>query len=237
MKREFYFQSDTSNKFWTIELDGKTLVTNHGRIGSHARETRKDFGSEEEAKREYEKLIKEKLGKGYVEGSIERAPSYEKPNWSEMSMTEDVFWRIIGLFNWKKEGDDDAVLKPAVAALSNMTEGDIERFQDILADKLHAIDTEAHAREIGEDAYNGNDYFSVDQFLYSRCCVVANGQQFFQSVLAHPEQMPKDVEFEAILYLPSAAYETKTGKEFDYTAPTCYETYSNKDGWVGVPVE
>lgn len=43
--------------------------------------------------------------------------------------------------------------------------------------------------------------------------------------------MPKDMEFESILYLAGSAYKTKTGEEFDYNAPTDYETFSNKQGW------
>jgi predicted DNA-binding WGR domain protein len=43
VKREFYYQDDRSNKFWTIERLGKDLVTTHGRIGSKGRDTRKQF--------------------------------------------------------------------------------------------------------------------------------------------------------------------------------------------------
>lgn len=43
MKREFYYQDDRSNKFWTIERLGKSLVTAHGRIGSKGREPRRQF--------------------------------------------------------------------------------------------------------------------------------------------------------------------------------------------------
>jgi predicted DNA-binding WGR domain protein len=231
MKREFYYQDDISNKFWTIELVGNTCITTNGRVGAQPRETRKQFENEQVAKREYEKLIAEKLHKGYVEGAVASAPPYSKPNWAEMAMTEEVFWRLIKLFDWKKTGDDEEVMKPAIVALSKMNIDDIKRFEDILADKLYALDTEAHARETGENAYGTGEYFSVDCFLYDRCCVVANGREYYESVVANPSRMPKDLEFESILYFAKYAYERKTGEEFDYSASTSYETFSNEAGW------
>lgn len=228
MRREFYYQDDRSNKFWTIELLGNEYVTTHGRIGAKPRETRKQFTDEQEAKRDFEKQIAAKIKKGYVEGT---APEYEKPNWSSMSMSENVFWRVIGLFNWNKIGDDEAVIEPAVKALAEMTEDDIKQFEDILAEKLYALDTEAHAREIGEDAYDPPKYFSPDWFLYSRCAVVANGPEYHSIVCAQPSEMPKDVEFEALLTVAETAFERKTGREFDHPANLSYETYSNQDGW------
>jgi hypothetical protein len=148
-----------------------------------------------------------------------------------MTMTEEVFWRIIGLLNWKKLGDDDGVIEPAVAALAQMGESDIERFADLLAEKLYALDTEAHAREIGEECYREGKHFSVDWFLYTRCVPVANGRQVFETILADPKQMPKDCEFEALLSVAPQAYERKTSQEFEYDTPLSYETFSNAAGW------
>jgi predicted DNA-binding WGR domain protein len=230
-KREFYLQNDQSNKFWTIEQVGNVCVTTHGRIGAKGRETRKEFADEVVARCEMEKQIASKLKKGYVEGATECAPAYVKPDWSSMTMSEDVFWRIVRLFYWKKLGDDDAVIEPAVAALAEMNPDDIRRFEEILSQKLFALDTEAHAREIGEDAFQPGKYFSVDWFLYTRCAVVANGPDFYASVLADPKQMPKDCEFEAILSVAPSAYERKTGTAFDYVPTISYETYSNQCGW------
>jgi len=146
-------------------------------------------------------------------------------------MSEDVFWRIIALFNWKKTGDDDAVIEPAVKALAQMSLDDIERFEDILSERLFVLDTEAHAREIGEYAYQPGKYFSPDWFLYERCVVVANGCEFYESVLADATKMPKDMEFEALLTVAPTAFERKTGEEFDHVSGVSYETYSNQAGW------
>jgi predicted DNA-binding WGR domain protein len=231
MKREFYFQDDKSNKFWTIELLGNAYVVTYGRIGSAERKMRNEFENEEIAEREVENQIASKLKKGYVEGAIASAPEWVKPHWDSMKMSEDVFWRIIRLFDWKKLGDDDGVIEPAIAALSQMSAGMINEFEDILAEKLHSLDTEAHAREVGEYAYGTDEYFSVDLFLYMRCVVVANGPEVYASVLADPTQMPEDCDFEPLLSVARLAYERKTGAEFKHLPPVCYETYSNRKGW------
>ena len=68
-------------------------------MGARARETRKQFGNEEEAKRGFEKQIASKLKKGYLEG---QPPEYNEPDWASFSMSEDTFWRIIRLFNTKR---------------------------------------------------------------------------------------------------------------------------------------
>jgi hypothetical protein len=148
------------------------------------------------------------------------------------AMDENHFWELINLLNWKKTGNDEAVIKPVVRKLSKFEIEDIYAFEEILAQKLYELDTEAHAREIGEDAYrNDKDFFSVDSFLYSRCCVVANGKELFEVVRANPAEFPKDMEFEVLLSIAPEAYELKTGQEYDYLTSVSYETFSNKEGW------
>lgn len=149
-------------------------------------------------------------------------------------MNEDAFWKLISQFNWDGTGDDDAVLEPVVQSLVAMEVEDIFRFEDILAEKLHALDTREHCRACyaGElDPDNGDDYISADAFLYSRCVVVANGRKFFSKVVANPKKMPQNMEFEALLSLAQTAYERKTGKSFDHVSPVSFESFQNGDGW------
>ena len=147
-------------------------------------------------------------------------------------MDDTTFWKLIASLDWEKTGNDRAVVEPVVKALAAMDITAIEGFENRLSEKLHSLDTEAHAREIGENAYVAPDkHFSVDWFLYARCCVIANGQEFYEHVLTDPRNWPKDMEFEAILYVAGSAYESKTGEEFSYSAPVSYETYTNTSGW------
>jgi hypothetical protein len=146
-------------------------------------------------------------------------------------MDEALFWSLIARLDWNRTGDDDGVLEPMVEALARMPEGDIFRFEDILAEKLYALDSEAHARHIGEDSYGNGEYFSPDLFLYARCCAVANGRVFYLRALGDPTRMPKDMEFETLLYAAAKAFERKTGRTYDYTPEVDPETGSNKSGW------
>jgi predicted DNA-binding WGR domain protein len=72
----FELKSGTSSKFWDITLDARRFTTRYGRIGTEGQSTAKEFATPAIAKAEYEKLIAEKLKKGYrpVEGARKRAP-------------------------------------------------------------------------------------------------------------------------------------------------------------------
>ena len=65
--RRFEFSDSTSNKFWEVDVKGKTLNVTFGKIGTKGQSKPKDFATPEKAKTEIEKLIKEKTGKGYAE--------------------------------------------------------------------------------------------------------------------------------------------------------------------------
>lgn len=148
-------------------------------------------------------------------------------------MNEEQFWTIIAQLDWAQGEHDEAILAPAVDMLKQFSVPDIQRFQDILAEKLYQLDTQAFAEQIGTYRYGGPKHFSVDTFLYARACVVANGQTFYQAVLNDPAKMPKEYTFEALLYLAPTAYAQKTGETWDYLPRVSYETFSNREGWNG----
>ncbi len=100
-----------------------------------------------------------------------------------------------------------------------------------MSEKLHRLDGEQFARHIGENAYGKGNYFSADIFLYARCCVVANGRLLYEHILQHPEDMPKDLEFEPLLSIADEAYRKKTGKHLEHLPAFNYETGFNSQGW------
>ncbi len=229
MKYELFFQDDKSNKFWIIELVGKTYKVSNGRVGANPRTTIKEFANIEEAKNAIEKQVKSKLKKGYKEG---KSPAYKNVDWATLPMNNETFWRILNLFNWKKQGDDDAVIKPAVKVLSQLSIEKIYKFEDILSQKLFALDTMAHAKEIGSECYKEGEYFSSDWFLYCRCACITNGEKFYETVLKNPSTFPKDLEFETLITAAREAFELKTNEEWNYKCEDfSYETYSNTKGW------
>jgi predicted DNA-binding WGR domain protein len=65
--RTFTYSDAKSHKFWSIELEGKSLTVTYGKIGSAGQTQIKEFSDEGKARKEADKLIREKLGKGYIE--------------------------------------------------------------------------------------------------------------------------------------------------------------------------
>src|SRR5207244_3099956 len=67
----------TSHKFWNAELSGKTLTVTYGRIGTAGQQQVKPFADEAAAQKERDKLVAEKLKKGYRETtpSAKKAPA------------------------------------------------------------------------------------------------------------------------------------------------------------------
>jgi hypothetical protein len=151
-------------------------------------------------------------------------------------MDEDQFWAIIDLLDWEKESNQD-ILQPALEKLANFSKNDICTFNDILNAKLFALDGRQFAENLGSNAFKieNKRHFSVDDFLYSRCGVVGNGRQFFEEVLAKPNQIPKEFTFEALIYLPERAWKLQSGVDnYDYFPTLSYETFSNIENWPGL---
>ena len=65
--RRFELVDGSSNKFWEVTVEGSAVVTRYGKIGASGQMTTKDEGSPDKAQKLYEKLVREKTGKGYVE--------------------------------------------------------------------------------------------------------------------------------------------------------------------------
>src|SRR5690242_367340 len=67
--RRFEYVEGTSSKFWEIALDGSAFTVTYGKLGAAGTTQTKSWPTDEKAKAEHDKLIKEKTGKGYVEVS------------------------------------------------------------------------------------------------------------------------------------------------------------------------
>ncbi len=65
--RSLRFEQGSSRKFWRASLRGTELTVTYGRLGSSGQSTVKQFDSVERAQREMDKLVGEKLRKGYEE--------------------------------------------------------------------------------------------------------------------------------------------------------------------------
>jgi uncharacterized protein (TIGR02996 family) len=72
--RTFTYSDAKSHKFWNIELQGDKLTVTYGRIGSAGQTQTKQFKDAATAQREHDKLVKEKLAKGYQETTPSAKP-------------------------------------------------------------------------------------------------------------------------------------------------------------------
>ena len=66
-KRRFVCLQGSSDKFWEIEVQGSSVTVRFGRNGTHGQSSVKHFTEASKAEKHSEKMISEKLGKGYRE--------------------------------------------------------------------------------------------------------------------------------------------------------------------------
>lgn len=169
-------------------------------------------------------LLKRDFAHAEVEIRLQEQPGQAIP------FTENDFWTAIDLLDWSQEDEDEKVVEPLITFLAASPISHIYRFADVLSQKLWQLDTYAHAKVFLDDPEE-EGYLSVDDFLYTRCAVVANGRDYYEKVLQRPHLMPPDLTFEPLLYVALSAYKRKTGKNFTPVHAFNYETYSNKKGW------
>ena len=90
----------------------------------------------------------------------------------------DFFWTTMELCDWKKEGDDDKVLKPVVEYLSKQEDSVIFEFDDFMTELLYNLDTE----KLAEQCEKVDPQMCDDTFLYSRCVALINGPDYYEKV-------------------------------------------------------
>jgi uncharacterized protein (TIGR02996 family) len=73
--RTFQFSDAKSHKFWNIEVTGTRYEVQFGKVGSAGQRQRKTFATAAEAQADADRLVKEKLKKGYIETSPKAAAS------------------------------------------------------------------------------------------------------------------------------------------------------------------
>jgi len=161
------------------------------------------------------KELKKKFGKS-AEVEIRAKEGAEVP-----VLSEDLFWEIVDSFDWSQKTGHE-ILTKGVEKLANQETVFIYLFADALYEKLSQLNTKAHAVALSNGV---KGKFSGDDFLYARCGVIAEGQEYFQEVIETPSKMPEDIIFEVLLSLPSMAYKLKTGKEFNYAPQQKIETH------------
>jgi uncharacterized protein (TIGR02996 family) len=83
--RTFEYRDATSDKFWTIDLQGSSFTVAWGRRGAKGQTQTKTFADADRARREHDKLVTEKLGKGYKETTPNATPTVGAPRPTPLS--------------------------------------------------------------------------------------------------------------------------------------------------------
>lgn len=116
--RLFEFNEGGSDKFWIIELNGKSHTVKYGRQGTDGQTKTKDFGSEDEARKSYDKLVAQKTKKGYVEAvsaedsrgaklkAAEADLKEQEPFLAEIRDNPDDLARYAVFADWLEENGD-----------------------------------------------------------------------------------------------------------------------------------
>ncbi|HMV69798.1 MAG TPA: WGR domain-containing protein, partial [Myxococcota bacterium] len=63
----FELSEGSSHKFWQIEVTGESFTVTYGRIGTAGQAQTKSFADAAAAQAEADKLVREKVKKGYAE--------------------------------------------------------------------------------------------------------------------------------------------------------------------------
>ncbi len=145
-------------------------------------------------------------------------------------MNRKQFFEIImTVCDWDALGDDEKVLYPLVEYLAQQSDETIFSFDDIMAELLFELDTKKNFKKACR-YYAHTD----DSFLYSRCCALTNGEEYYEKVKAGKISNLWKMEFEALLSVPMCAWAKKHGKDsidYPYLTTKSYETGSNVDEW------
>jgi predicted DNA-binding WGR domain protein len=227
MKRNFINQEELSDKFWNIEYSGTTQKIAFGKTGTKGRETVKELADEKECIRESEKLISQKIKKGYTEiQENEEVP--QKKELSENEKADIYFWEAIEKSNtYKKahwsEYDMDEHLENLTAYLAKFGKERLILFEKTLQEKLN----ELYTAEIAELSFilecdfrseNGmyvfDGFLSDDGFIYFRCWLLLKGKEFFEDITKDIQSFVSgkysfnigDCWGEGLLYVSDEAY-------------------------------
>ena len=140
------------------------------------------------------------------------------------------FWELLDCLEWQYEGDDEKVISPVVNQLSKMEDKDIFEFEEIMAELLYNID----GKQWAQDVYGDLSKCADDDFLYTRCVAIVNGEKYYNDVKNRSHNLNPDLEFESVLYIPQLAWEKKhrvKGENYTYVTRFSYETGSNAGNW------
>ncbi|WP_254411441.1 DUF6493 family protein [Dyadobacter diqingensis] len=97
MKRHLEYTSESSDKFWEIEVSGPSFTVTYGRNGTTGQSQTKTFIDDNKCLLEAEKLIAEKIRKGYLEDGQAQPQELKpiSPKQSDLQMVLNEYTELI----------------------------------------------------------------------------------------------------------------------------------------------
>jgi|SRR6476661_1234388 len=236
MRQQLFFQDATSNKFWIAEAEGVRQIISFGAVGTQGRRSEKQFASAEACLADTEKLSRQKIKKGNSRLSENEAiPA--KQAYSPDEVGRQFFWRSIEKSNKKRnahwsEYDADEHIESLTDLLAKSGKQKLIQFEKQLQIHLNQL----YTAEIAELSIildcsfineNGtiifNDYLSDDGFIYFRCWLLLQGQEFFTEISQDINALVNgkysfnigDTWAEGLLYVTDGAYSINHNNEDD----------------------
>ncbi|AXR67800.1 molybdate metabolism regulator [Leptospira mayottensis] len=112
MKYQLTYKDESSDKSWNIETSGNSFTVIYGKSGTAGQTQTKSFENEETCIKEAEKLLKEKLKKGYKENSS----SNYLETWKELCASKNIKEEFFKHFSFLAESNEDKEILSKLAA-------------------------------------------------------------------------------------------------------------------------
>ena len=136
-------------------------------------------------------------------------------------MTDEKFWDLIALIDWRHEPDEHTMLQLLRAGLEREDPSEIESFQRVLTEKLQALDTPIRHKAAKEP--------SGDCFLYLRLYVVGRGRAFYAHVASTTRWMPHYEKWlQGLLIVAREVFLAKTSREMPEFQGINHESFTSE---------
>jgi Protein of unknown function (DUF4240) len=167
-------------------------------------------------------------------------------------MTPAGFWELIAALDGSV---DEHAVNLLVDRLAKLPTFEIESFDDLLHEYVHALDgpqwyaqptTDPGMTEVQLEALlaevlagQGDDALRTDGFLFARAAVVAAGRETYERVLADATKFAgeRDSRAQALLFVAQRAFERVEDGYYDHVPPLEVGTGSNRGLWAAQPLE
>lgn len=137
------------------------------------------------------------------------------------TINTEQFWSLIDKAVEISHGDNELKERFLTNELTKLSLEEIKNFE--VAFRKSVINADDFKVMAAEKIIEG--YVSDDSYLYFRCWLIGQGKKVFEETLKNPDFLAKVVEkgestdFESLMYVATAAYSRKTGKEEDESFP------------------